>query len=82
MSAYVEIVGAVALTRYELSDSDLRAIGRFIRGNVLTWLDSHKDPTWVGILPVEDFRAVCDDTEIPWATEDGKRAWEKVYSIH
>jgi hypothetical protein len=39
-------------------------------------MDNFPDMTWVDILPVKDFHAVCGDIEIPWATEKEKREWK------
>jgi hypothetical protein len=75
---YVEIVGGIGLPRIELSDADMRSIGEFTRDNVLRWMDSHRGPDWVGILPIEDFHAVCGDLDIPWATEEAKLCWTRV----
>ncbi len=70
MSAYIELVGGPGLMRrYELTDSDLREIGKFTRGNVLMWMESHRGVDWADVLPIEDFHAVCGDIDIPWATE-------------
>jgi hypothetical protein len=69
---YVEVVGGIALSRHELSNADMRFIGEFTRDNVLRWMNSHRGPDWVGMLPVEDFHAVCDDMDIPWATEEAR----------
>ena len=78
---YIEIVGAIGLWRYDLTDSELRAIGRFTRGNITMWFDSHTDPTWVGILPIQDFHAVCGDINIPWATKEGFDTYERVKKL-
>jgi len=84
MNAYIEIVGVVALSRHELTNSDLRQIGEFTRENVSAWMESHKGPDWIGILPVKDFHVVCGDnsrlrdTDIPWATEKGRLCWDEV----
>ena len=67
MNAYVEVLGPVAMRRYNLSDGELRDIGDFTRENVLKWLESRKGISWIGCLPLEDFHAACGDTEIPWA---------------
>ncbi len=79
MHAYIEFIGAVACGRRELQPHELRQIGEFTRENVLTWMDSHTGPDWVGILPVEDFHAVCDGIDIPWATEAARFHWTKLY---
>ncbi|HXP43102.1 MAG TPA: hypothetical protein VN833_22815 [Candidatus Acidoferrales bacterium] len=69
---YVEIVGGIGLFRHELSEADLSSIGEFTRENVLRWMNNHRGPDWVGILPIEDFHAVCGDIDIPWATEQAR----------
>src|SRR5690349_9561130 len=81
MRAYIDYVGAVAVSRYELDDNELRDIGKFTRENVAAWLDGHTTPDWVGILPVEDFHAVCGETDIPWATEEAKRVFQRVRGV-
>jgi len=78
MRAYIEYVGATACGRYYPNEDELRAIGDFTRENILRWMDSHTRPDWVGIVPVEDFHAVCDDIDIPWATVEGKKIWDKI----
>lgn len=70
MTAYIDFVGAVAIGQCTLSDGDLADIGEFTRENILRWFARKGDPTWVGIVPVEDFHAVCGDIEIPWATKE------------
>jgi hypothetical protein len=79
MTSYVEFVGAVSSTRYDLDDYELRSIGEFTRENILMWMESHTGPDWVGIVPVEDFHAVCGDIDIPWATEDGRMLWANLH---
>lgn len=81
MRAYIEIFGAVVVSRYELHDWELRSIGEFTRGNVARWLDGHTSPDWVGILPVEDFHAVFGDIDIPWATKKGFDCYRRVMEI-
>jgi hypothetical protein len=39
MSAYIEIVAAVARWRFELDSFDLQIIGEFTRANIASWLD-------------------------------------------
>lgn len=81
MRVYIEIVGAVALLQYEPTDSELRSIGEFTRENVVRWFESHTGPDWVGILPVEDFHAVCGDIDIPWATKEGFDCYQRVMKL-
>jgi hypothetical protein len=75
---YIEIVGGIGLFRPQLDKADLDCIGEFTRENVLTWMNSHRGPDWVGILPVEDFHAVCGDIDIPWATEEARLCYAAV----
>lgn len=70
MRAYIDYLGFIAIGRHGLDDDELREIGTFTRRNILRWMESHKGPDWVGILPVQDFCAVCGDISIPWATTD------------
>lgn len=81
MQAYIEYVGAVTLSRYPLDEYELRNIGEFTRENILGWLNSHTGPDWVGIIPVEDFCAVCGDIDIPWATEKAKADFQRVFPL-
>jgi len=86
MGAYIDIVTAAlpsgkvhATTRYELSDSDLRQIGKLTRNNVLAWMEGHQGVDWIEVLtwgPIYDFHAVCGDVDIPWATENGQQLYE------
>jgi hypothetical protein len=78
---YVEIVGDIGLFRCELNKADLCFIGEFTRFNVSRWMYNHTGPDWVGILPVEDFHAVCGDIDIPWATEKARLCWEHVRDL-
>lgn len=47
MNAYIEIVGAMAVHWFELTNSDLQSIGEFTRENVLKWTESHWRTNWV-----------------------------------
>ena len=61
---HLEVPNDHAMFRHELSDSELREIGRFTRENVLRWMESHKGVDWFDILtwgPIHDFHAVCGD---------------------
>jgi hypothetical protein len=95
MHAYIEIVTAELpayrrgteaiagdrwMTRLELTDSDLRDIGKFTRENVLRLVE-HKRNTDVGwneslCWGIWDVHAVCGNVDIPWATEAARAAWE------
>ena len=103
MNAYIEIITAALpvvqndsaqerdkhlYVRYELTDSDLREIGQFTRGNVRTWMESHQGVDWFDILcwgPIHDFHAVCGDNsgrrdmDIPWAKEESKQLFQRVW---
>jgi len=93
MNAYIEIVSAVAIYGFELTDDDLREIGAFTRGNVSRWMSSsHSLSVFeVGIYGWKDFHAVysvsgdidspcavCGDIDIPWATEEARLAWGRI----
>jgi hypothetical protein len=84
MTAYIEVVGAAVMRRHDLDDDELRSIGKFTRENVLTWMDKSRHSRnwadWIGVLPVKDFHAVCGGIDIPWATEEGKSLWMKVWA--
>lgn len=83
MNPYIELVGGPGLMRrYGLTSSDLLEIGKFTRGNVLMWMESHRGVDWVDVLPIEDFHAVHSDIDIPWATEEAKGTWRKWYPNH
>ena len=74
MSAYIEIVAAVARWRLELDYFDLRIIGEFTRVNIASWLDkSYRFE--LGVYGYEDFHAVGGDIDIPWATEEARLCW-------
>ena len=70
MRAYIDYLGGIGIGRYELDADELSEIGKFTRENIVEWFNSHSGPTWVGILPLHDFYAVCGDIHIPWATTD------------
>lgn len=52
----------------QLSDYDLKNIGDFTRPNVEQWLITHSGD----FRSVDDFRAVCGDTSISWASEESE----------
>ena len=79
--AYIEVVGGIGIWLRELASWNLREIGEFTRENVLRWMESHTGPEWVGVLPVEDFHAVCGDIDIPWSTEKGRQVWSEVRQL-
>jgi hypothetical protein len=83
MSAYVEIVSAVSLWRFELTDDDLREIEEFTRENVSRWMDSSHSHTLfeIGIYGYEDFHAVCGDIDIPWVKGESSRLWQRIYPL-
>lgn len=68
--AYIEILGAVAKSWRELNKAALCSIGEFTRDNISNWMEHQRNPNWFGLLPVEDFHAVCGDIDIPWAKEE------------
>jgi hypothetical protein len=91
---YIEVVGGIGMCRHELLDGEPVAgytgygrrvqgdmvwqvleIGKFTRKNVAKWLEIVSGPE---CRPIEDFHAVCDDIDIPWATERGKAIWTTV----
>jgi len=76
--AYIEYLGGIVVSLYELTASELCEIGEFTRENIVKWFESHRGPDWVGVLPVEDFHAVCGDIDIPWATETACLKWTTV----
>lgn len=72
--AYIEILGAVAQTRCNLNQTDLRSIGEFTRENISNWMKRQRSTNWLGLLPVEDFHAVCGDVDIPWQSSPGSHS--------
>lgn len=85
---HLEVTNDHMMTRRVLTDSELREIGKFTRENVRTWMESHKGVDWFDILcwgPIHDFHAVCGDNsglrdmEIPWAKEESRQLFERVY---
>jgi len=78
MKPFFEFVGVVGIGRHYLNEDELREIGDFTRENIHRWIDSQTGPTWITIVPVEDFHAVCGDRDIPWATEEGKKIWNRI----
>lgn len=87
---YIEVVGGMGAWRVELNDGEpltgftgylsnpTFVIGEFTRENVAKFLDVRGDPSG---LPVEDFHAVCDDMEIPWATEKGRDDYRHITEL-
>lgn len=74
---YIEVVGGIGIHRYdfELTDEELNRIGEFTRENVAKWIESNSGE---GDFPIDDFHAVCDDIEIPWATKEGCDCYRRV----
>jgi hypothetical protein len=72
---YVEVVGGVGITWYDLPKMK---IGEFTRENVAEFLEAVLGPEF---RPIEDFHAVCDDVEIPWATEAGREEYQRVMEL-
>jgi hypothetical protein len=71
---YIEIVGGVGVFTCYLVDADLKSIGEFTRENVAEFLEISSGPEE---RPIEDFHAVCDDMEIPWATKEGRDCYNE-----
>lgn len=70
MAAYIEIEAQRTWMTYDLSPSDIQAIGEFTRENISNWLDGDKDNKKffeIGVYGWVDFHAVCGDIDIPWA---------------
>ena len=76
---YIEVVGGLGVWRVELNEgepvtgytgfgTEVLEIGEFTRENVAKFLEIRGGP---GDFPIQDFHAVCDDIDIPWATKDG-----------
>jgi len=78
--AYIDYIGGIAVGRCDLTNSEIREIGEFTRENVLDWMESHRGPDWVGILPIEDYHAVCGDIEIPWKRAASRETWERIWN--
>jgi hypothetical protein len=76
---YIEVVAGRGVCRYdfELTDEELRRIGKFTRENITKWLEHWDGPENVPV----DFHAVCDDIEIPWATEEGCDHYRRVMEL-
>lgn len=52
---------------------------KFTRENVLAWLNSESVPrAWEAVGDIEDFHAVCDGIDIPWATKEAEDLWQKL----
>jgi hypothetical protein len=79
MRAYIEIAGAGVWDCRELQESDLQEIGEFRRANIAKWLENFGGLGWELLYPIRDFHAVCDDIDIPWATEEARQGWAEVY---
>jgi hypothetical protein len=75
---YVDVVDQHSLFRHYLTDVELQEIGEFTRGNVAMFLNSRNRPyCWNEHQPVRDFRAVCDNIDIPWAEEKYRWGWDE-----
>lgn len=86
---YIEVVGGIGVWRCELLDGEPLAgytgynrevmnIGEFTRENIAKYLEVCLGP---GAFPVEDFHAVCDGMEIPWAAEEGRETYRRVMEL-
>jgi hypothetical protein len=62
-----------------LEDEDLKEIGEFTRQNIEKWLENFGGLGWELLYPIRDFHAVCDDIDIPWATEEIKRRYAEAF---
>jgi len=72
---YVEVVGGVGVGGYDLPKMK---IGEFTRENVAKFLEIVIGPE---LRPIEDFHAVCDGMDIPWATEAGREEYQRVMEL-
>jgi hypothetical protein len=70
-TAYIEIVGGIAVYRWNLNQADLRHIGDFTRWRVAQWLYDRLGPE----DSMQDFHAVCGNIDIPWDTEAARLIW-------
>jgi hypothetical protein len=86
---YIEVVGGVGIWYVELNDGEpltgytglnrgVMEIGEFTRENIARFLEVRLGPE---AFPVEDFHAVCDDVEIPWATEKGRDDYRHITEL-
>jgi hypothetical protein len=88
---YIEVVGGIGMGRFNLNDGEpiagyeeynremvIQTVGEFTRENVAKWLDCTCGPE---IRPIKDFHAVCDDVEIPWATEEGRETYRHIMEL-
>ena len=78
---YIEIVAEFVAWRHELAKRELCSIGDFTRENIARWLDSRGAPFEIGVYGWKDFHAVCDDVEIPWATEAGREEYRRITEL-
>lgn len=78
-TAWIDFITPIGYGQHTLKDHELPQIGEFTRENVLAWIDGHTTPDWVGITPVVDFHAVCGDIDIPFATEEKRLEWTKLF---
>jgi hypothetical protein len=72
IEAYIELVGGLSISRWNLNEDDLRHIGEFTRWRVAQWL---YNKCFEG--GIEDFHAVYGDIDIPWDTEAARSIWMK-----
>jgi len=63
--------------QYNNVDVAASGIGEFTRKNIIRWLEElNGAPDPFPIKPVRDVQAIWGNTEIPWATEEGrKKSW-------
>ena len=76
--AHVAVLGYIWLPNnvpcaqtIELSDYDLKNIGRFTRANVADWLSTHAGD----FSHILDFEARCGKKYIKWASEDNEATY-------
>ena len=88
---YIEVVGGLGVWRcdYELIDGnpvagytgcgrEVMEIGEFTRENIAKFLEVRGGPEQ---LPIDDFHAVFDDLDIPWATEEGRDSYRRIMEL-
>lgn len=77
---YIEVVGGIGIYTCYLVDTDLESIGEFTRENVLRWLENTPGPA-VEMYPIQDFHVVCNDIDIPWATEEARDFYQRIHRV-
>jgi hypothetical protein len=76
----MDLLAVVAKTSLELGAFELWGVSNhFTREGIASWLDSNRTGpvgNFVGMYGWIDFHAVWGDKEVPWATEEGRAAFE------